>query len=151
MLRQKGCSSVPTLFPSDSISKRTRPVLPPRQTRLSTGWNSPTSLTDNSTSGRHQPIRPHTSFAPLVTPYGVWKDEMLLQLDCLAIFAEIRSTALMLRKYPVSGIMAVRSCAKWSLAIPQHRRSSWCEETPDVQAAYHSNYTHGRGVESKAC
>jgi hypothetical protein len=43
MVRQKGCSIVPTLFPGDSITKRTRPVSPPRQTRLSTGWNSPTS------------------------------------------------------------------------------------------------------------
>lgn len=58
MLRQKGCSSAPTLFPSDSISKRTCPVFPPRQTRLFTGWNSPTSQTDSSTSRRHQPIHP---------------------------------------------------------------------------------------------
>jgi hypothetical protein len=60
MLRQKGCSSVPILFPSDSIIKRTRPVFPPRQTRLSTGWNSPTSQTDSTASGRHQPIYPLT-------------------------------------------------------------------------------------------
>lgn len=62
MPKQKGCSSVPILFPSDSITKRTRPVFPPRQTRLSTGWNSLISLTDGSTSGRHQPIHPPSVF-----------------------------------------------------------------------------------------
>jgi hypothetical protein len=58
MLRQKGYSSVPILFPSDSITKLTRPVFPPRQTRLSTGWNSPISQIDSSASRRHQPIHP---------------------------------------------------------------------------------------------
>ena len=58
MLRQKGCSSVPTLFPSDSMTERTRPVFPPRQTRLSTGWNNLTSRIDSSASRRHQPIHP---------------------------------------------------------------------------------------------
>jgi hypothetical protein len=43
MLRQKGCFTVPILFPGDSITERTRPVFPPRQTRLSTGWSSPIS------------------------------------------------------------------------------------------------------------
>lgn len=41
--RQMGCSSVLILFPDDSITKRTRPVFPPRQTSLSIGWNSPIS------------------------------------------------------------------------------------------------------------
>lgn len=56
---------------------------------------------------------------PLVAPYGKWKEEMPFRLDCLVIFTEIRPTALMLRKYTVSGVTAVRSCAKWSPNIPQ--------------------------------
>jgi hypothetical protein len=43
MLRQKGCSSVLIPFPDDSTTKRTRPVFPSRQARLSAGWNSPVS------------------------------------------------------------------------------------------------------------
>lgn len=60
MLRQKGCFSVLIPFPGDSVTKRTSPVFPPRQARLSTGWNSPNSRADSTTSGRHQPFRPQS-------------------------------------------------------------------------------------------
>lgn len=59
MLRQEGCRTVPTLFPGDSITKRTRSVslFPPGRRRCPSVGTARFSE-EQISSGRHQPIHP---------------------------------------------------------------------------------------------
>ena len=68
MLRQKGCSSVPTLFSNDSITKTHSSCIPAKADEVVHCLEQSDFPMNDLTSGRHQSIHPSFTFHQETSP-----------------------------------------------------------------------------------